>query len=163
MEPVQQAPPCRDAVRADLPPQRQLPVAHQALFAGRYGEAVIPAERVIDPGPIPYTNIELYLDPDLEHALREEGLDPTVTTYRLIEMPLRSISDTASMPWPRMSTIYVDAIKSGQQFPPVVVLRNPHGYWLLDGVNRTQAHWILGTETIRAYELILTEHDTGTS
>jgi hypothetical protein len=118
---------------------------------------------VIDPGPIRYVDVAPYLDPDLEHALREKGLDPAVTTYRLIEIPLRSISDTAHMPWPRMSTIYVDAIKAGQQFPPVVVFRNPYGCWLLDGANRMQAHWILGTETIRAYELILTEHDTGTS
>jgi hypothetical protein len=123
---------------------------------------VIPDERVIDPGPIPYADIELYLDPDLEHALSEQGPDPAVTTYRLTEIPLRSISDTARMPWPRMSTIYVDAIKAGQRFPPVVVFRNPHGCWLLDGVKRTHAHWILGTETIRAYELILAEHDTGT-
>jgi hypothetical protein len=70
---------------------------------------VTPAETVIDPGPIAYARIDLCGDPDLEHALREEGLDPQATTYRLIEVPLSSISDTASMPWPRMGTAYVDA------------------------------------------------------
>lgn len=75
---------------------------------------VTPAETVLAPGPIPYARIDLYGDPDLEHALREEGLDPQATTYRLIEIPLSSITDTASMPWPKMGTVYVDAIRSGQ-------------------------------------------------
>jgi hypothetical protein len=77
---------------------------------------VTPAETVFDPGPIPYALIGLYGDPDLEHALREEGLDPQATTYRLIEIPLSAINDTASMPWPRMGTAYVDALRSGQEF-----------------------------------------------
>lgn len=111
-------------------------------------------ETVIDPGPIPYARIDLYGDPDLEHALREEGLHPQATSYRLIEIPLSSITDTASMPWPRMGTAYLNAIRSGQEFPPIVVLRRQHGWSLLDGVNRTHAHWVLGTVTIRAYELV---------
>jgi hypothetical protein len=41
---------------------------------------VTPAETVLDPGPLPYARIDLYGDPDLEHALREEGLDPQATT-----------------------------------------------------------------------------------
>jgi hypothetical protein len=53
---------------------------------------------VLDPGPIPYAPIGLYGDPDLEHALTEEGLDPQATTYRLIEIPLSAINDTVSMP-----------------------------------------------------------------
>lgn len=113
-----------------------------------------PAEKVLDPGPIPYARIDLFGDPDLEHALREEGLEPQATTYRLIEIPLSSITDTASMPWLRMGTAYVDAIRSGQQFPPVVVFRGKNGWGLLDGVNRTHAHWVLGTARIRAYELL---------
>jgi hypothetical protein len=112
------------------------------------------AETVIDPGPIPYANIDLYGDPDLEHALVEEGLDPQATSYRLIEIPLRSIVDTASMPWSRMGRAYVDALKAGQQFPPIVVFRNQHGWVLLDGVNRTHAHWVLQTASIRAYDLL---------
>lgn len=112
------------------------------------------AERVLDPGPILYADIELYGDPDLEHGLRHSGFEPELTTYRLIEIPLSLISDTASMPWPRMGTGYVDALKAGQEFPPVVVFRNPRGWWLLDGANRTHAHWVLGTARIRAYDLL---------
>lgn len=112
------------------------------------------AEKVLDPGPIPYARIDLFGDPDLEQALREEGLDPQATTYRLIEIPLSSITDTASMPRPRISSAYVDAIRSGQEFPPVVVSRGQHGWGLLDGANRTHAYWTLGTASIRAYELL---------
>jgi len=120
-----------------------------------YLDLVPPPERVLDPGPIAYTDIDLYGDPDLEHALRQEGLDPQTTTYRLIEIPLTSINDTSTMPWPRMSTIYVDAVKAGQQFPPIVVFRGRRGWWLLDGVNRTQAYYVLGIGTVRAYELLI--------
>lgn len=112
------------------------------------------AATVLDPGPIPYVRIDLYGDRDLEHALREEGLDPQAATYRLIEIPLSSITDTASMPWPRMGTAYVDALRSGQEFPPIVVFRNRRGWSLLDGANRTHAYWVLGTASIRAYELL---------
>jgi hypothetical protein len=59
------------------------------------------------------------------------------------------------MPWPRMSTIYVDAIKAGQRFPPIVVFRSQRGWGLLDGVNRTQAYYLLGIGTVRAYELLI--------
>ena len=40
------------------------------------------------------------------------------------------------MPWPKMGTAYLDAIRSGQQFPPIVVFKNQRGWSLLDGVNR---------------------------
>lgn len=109
---------------------------------------------MLDPGPIPYALIDLYGDPDLELALREEGLDPQATTYRLIEIPLSAITDTASMPGRRMGTAHVDALRSGQEFPPVVVLRNQGGWSLLDGVNRTPAHWVVETASIRAYDLL---------
>jgi hypothetical protein len=115
---------------------------------------VTAAEKVLNPGPIPYARIDLFGDPDLEHALREEGLDPQATSYRLIEIPVGSIRDTASMPWPRMGTAYIDAIRAGREFPPIVVSRGQHGWSLLDGVNRTHAHWVLGTVSIRAYELL---------
>jgi hypothetical protein len=58
------------------------------------------------------------------------------------------------MPWPKMGTAYVDAIRSDQQFPPIVVFKIQRGWSLLDGVNRTHAHWVLGTAIIRAYELL---------
>ena len=112
------------------------------------------AEKVLDPGPIAYADIDLYGDPDLEHALREEGLDPQATTYRLIEIPLSSIDMVRSTSWGRMGTAYIDALKAGQQFPPIVVFRNRQGWSLLDGVNRTHAHWVVGTPSIRAYDLL---------
>jgi hypothetical protein len=59
-----------------------------------------------------------------------------------------------SMSWGRMGTAYIDALKAGQQFPPIVVFRNRQSWSLLDGVNRTHAHWVLGTPRIRAYDLL---------
>jgi hypothetical protein len=112
-------------------------------------------ELVLDPGPIAYADIDLYGDPDLELALQQEGLDPQATTYRLIEIPLSSLNDTSTMPWRRMSTIYVEPIKAGQRFPPIVVFRGQQGWWLLDGVNRTHAYFLLGIATVRAYELLI--------
>jgi len=41
-----------------------------------------------------------------------------------------------------MGTAYVDALRSGQEFPPVVVFRRRRGWSLLDGANRTHAHWV---------------------
>jgi hypothetical protein len=106
------------------------------------------------PRPDPLRPHRPYGDPDLELALAEGGLDPEATTYRLIEIPLSSITDTQSMPWPRMGTAYVDALKATQQFLPIVVVRNRRGWSLLDGVNRIHGYWVLGTASIRAYELL---------
>lgn len=111
-------------------------------------------ETVIDPGPIKYQDIELYQDHDLEQALEQNGLDPANTTYRLIEIPLSAIADTKTMPWNHMGTGMIDALRAGAEFPPVVVLATQSGWTLLDGVNRTYAHWTLGCPTIRAYELL---------
>lgn len=111
--------------------------------------------RVLDPGPIRYSDIDLFGDADLEDALRGEGLAPAETTYRLIEIPIRSITDTASMPWPAMGTEYADALRAGQEFPPIVVIRNQRDWSLLDGAHRTHAHWTLGTATLQAYELLV--------
>ena len=55
-------------------------------------------KRVLDPGPIPYSQTALYRDADLEHGLRHFGRDPDTTFYRLIELPVSAISDSASMP-----------------------------------------------------------------
>jgi hypothetical protein len=88
------------------------------------------------------------------HALREEGLDPQATSYRLIEIPLSSITDTATIRSHRTGPAYIDALRTGQKFPPVVVFRNGRGWSLLDGVNGTHAHWALGIASIRAYDLL---------
>jgi len=117
-------------------------------------------EDVIDPGPIPYAAIELYGDPDLEHGLRHAGFEPDQTTYRLIDIPLKSINDAASMPWPRLGLDLANAIGDGAVLPPIVVMRNyktwavRHTWALLDGVNRTNAYVVLGRERIRAYEVL---------
>jgi hypothetical protein len=115
---------------------------------------MIPRETVLDPGPIPYARMALYGDPDLEHGLREDGFEPDETTYRLIEIPLAAITDTASMPWPHVGTVYVEAVRAGQEFPPIVVRRNARGWGLLDGCNRTHAYWTLGKTSVQAYELL---------
>lgn len=93
----------------------------------------------------------------MEHALREDGFEPDPTTYRLLELPLAAIKDTKifPLPWP-VGRSYIDAVESGQEFPPIVVVRNVRGsgWSLLDGVNRTYAYWTLGKARIRAYELL---------
>lgn len=116
-----------------------------------------PVETVLDPGPIAYAAIALCGDPDLEHALREDGFEPEETTYRLLELPLAAITDTKTLPWPwPAGSSYVEAIEAGQELPPIVVMRNIRGsgWALLDGVNRTYAYWTLGKTSIRAYELL---------
>jgi len=111
-------------------------------------------ENVVDAGPIPYREIALCGDVDLEHGLRHAGFDPVDTMYRLIEIPLIAIQETASMPWRDMGTAYADALKDGQEFPPIVVLRTRDGWALLDGVNRTHAYFMLKRVSIHAYELL---------
>jgi hypothetical protein len=114
---------------------------------------MISPETVLDPGPIPYAEISLKGDADLEHALIETGLKPEETSYRLIEIPLGAITDTASMPW-LTSAAYVDAMNAGQEFRPIVVMRNRRGWSLLDGCHRTHAYLKLGKSSVRAYELL---------
>jgi hypothetical protein len=112
-------------------------------------------EVVLDPGPIAYPAIELHGDPDLEQALTEDGLRPSATCYRLIEIPLQSITDTRWLARREaVRTALMDALEAGAEVPPVVVKRNLNGWGLLDGVNRTYALMRLGRSTIRAYELI---------
>jgi hypothetical protein len=122
---------------------------------------MIPVETVLDPGPIPYAEIAPYDDPDLEHALREDGFEPDKTRCRLLELPLAAITDTKTMPWPwPVGRSYVKAIEAGHEFPPIVVVPNIHGseWGLLDGCNRTYAYWTLGKASILAYELLTGHH-----
>ena len=112
-------------------------------------------EIVLDAGPIPYTEIALYGDPDLENGLRHAGFEPGVTRYRLIEIPLASVSEVRTRSaWTNMSDYYVDEVRAGVDFPPIVVMPNGSGWMLLDGVNRTHAYWVLGRTTVIAYDLI---------
>src|SRR3954468_19057783 len=109
-------------------------------------------ESVLDAGPIPYACILLYGDEDLEHGLRHYGVEPETTSYRLVELCVRSITDTRSMPYRRSDRSLVDAVLAGIRLPPLVVFRHLHaeGWGLLDGVNRTNAFVELGIQTALA-------------
>jgi hypothetical protein len=113
-------------------------------------------EHVLEAGPIPYARIVLYGDADLEHGLRHYGVEPNATSYRLIEVPVASVTDTASMPHPRWDRSFVDLVRPGVELPPIVVFRNwrGSGWGLLDGLARTHALMECGVERTRAYELI---------
>ena len=113
-------------------------------------------EIVLDPGPIPYAQIALAGDPDLEHGLRHYGVEPSTTTYRLIDIPVDAVSDARIMPYARWRPgAMVEAVDAGVELPPIVVYRNRDRSWsLLDGVNRTHAYLFRRVARTRAYELI---------
>jgi hypothetical protein len=58
---------------------------------------MIGVEIVLEAGPIPYQEIPLHGDPDLEHGLRHAGFEPEATWYRFIEIPLDAIGDVRTM------------------------------------------------------------------
>jgi hypothetical protein len=116
---------------------------------------MIGVEIVLDAGPIPYQEIPLYGDPDLEHGLRHAGFEPEATWYRFIEIPLDAIGDVRTMSGRQhMGRTYIDELRAGVEFPPIVVMPTRSGWTLLDGVNRTYAYWVLGRVTVRAYDLL---------
>jgi len=116
---------------------------------------LVPSERVIEAGPISYERMVLCGDPDLEHGLRHAGHEPSETAYRLIEIPVSAIADTRMMAhWRHPSDMYVEAMKAGDEFPPIVVMRAGIGWTLIDGVHRTFAAWTLRRERMVAYELL---------
>ena len=97
----------------------------------------------------------------MERAIEHYGVRVEDATYRLLEIETASILETrrfsnrrSGRP-PRRDIL--EALRAEGQLPPIVVYRtngNPEAFGLLDGVNRTYAHWFLGIPTIRAYELI---------
>lgn len=111
----------------------------------------------MDPGPTPLSAIERFDNPDVETALRNEGLDPAIATFRLVDVSLADLQDVRWFPGPvRWGSFMVDALRAGASLPPIVIVANgetngPFG--ILDGLNRTHAHWVLGRQSIRAYEL----------
>jgi len=117
------------------------------------------AVKILDPGPIPHAEIERFDDPDIEAALKHEGCNPDRVTYRLVEIALDELYDTRWFPGPRpWDTSMVDALTGGASLPPVIVIAGREGgYGLIDGLNRTYAHWVLRRSTIRAYELLNVE------
>jgi hypothetical protein len=49
---------------------------------------------------------------------------------------------------------YLELLKSGKEFPPIVVLNqstNRYAYFLIDGFHRTWAYRNQGIETVKAY------------
>jgi len=113
---------------------------------------------VIDPGPIPLDAIQRFDDPGVETALEHGRRDPATATFRLVELSLTDLEDVRWLPGPHAwGTYMVDALRAGDPLPPVVIVASPRGeslFELLDGLNRTHAHWLLGRQSIRAYELL---------
>jgi hypothetical protein len=79
--------------------------------------------------------------------------DSRSTEWEFQEVAARHFGETSRKA--RVGTSYVAALKRGHQFPPIVVFPNQRGWCLLDGVNRTHAYVLLGTQRVRAYELLL--------
>ena len=116
---------------------------------------------VLDSGPIAFADIERYDDPDVESAVENYGVSPEASVYRLLRIDVSKILETRWFAGAMRGIIVrpdlADAITSGKPVPPVVVYRakdDSEWFGLLDGVNRTFAHWLLGVPTIRAYELL---------
>jgi hypothetical protein len=112
--------------------------------------------RLIDAGPIRHADIDRYDDSDIESALVGAGYDSADAKYRLIEVDVSEIEDTASFPLEWTPTTTMEALQRGEALPPVVVVRTDpkRGLGLIDGLNRAYAHWAVGPPTMRAYELL---------
>jgi hypothetical protein len=93
------------------------------------------------------------INDSIGHGLRQVGLEPSLTVHRLIEIPLKSIVDATSMPWPRPGIELTNAIHGGVAVPPVVVMRSTdRGWGLLDG--GANAYAVLGRQRILGYEVL---------
>ena len=114
---------------------------------------------VLNEGPILHIDIESYDDPGLDAALEAHGVSLATAAYRLLSIEVASILETRSFAQGRWAARHdiVNALNHGKTVPPIVVYRatdNPDVFGLIDGINRTFAHWSLGIPTIRAYELV---------
>ena len=116
--------------------------------------------RVIDAGPIRHAEIERYDDPDIETGLEHGGHHIDHAEYRLIELDVSEIEDTASFPLPWTPRNALEALQRGDALPPVVIVQTDRGrgFGLIDGLNRTYAHWLVGRPRMRAYELLVRGH-----
>ena len=115
------------------------------------------AVTVLSYGPIRHPDIVRYDDPDIETGLEHSGFDVTSVVYRLVEIDLGDMEDTRWFPGHlRPNPEMVEALRRGELLPPVVVVRREgsKSFGLIDGMNRTFAHWVVGLPKIRAYELI---------
>lgn len=116
--------------------------------------------RVIDGGPIRHADIERYDDPDVETGLEQAGYGIESAEYRLIELDVSEIESTASFPFDWTPTQLLATVRRGESVPLVVVVRTDRGrgFGLIDGLNRTYAHWLAGRPTMQAYELLVRGH-----
>jgi hypothetical protein len=122
--------------------------------------------RVIESSPIPHPEIERYDDPDIETGLEQSGRNAAQAEYRLIELDVSEIVDSARFPLNWTPSHKIEALERGETFPPIVVVEmdRGRGFGLIDGLNRTYACWLTGTSTIRAYELLSpTSYSSGVS
>jgi hypothetical protein len=113
---------------------------------------------VLDEGPILHADIERYDDPGLDYSVMDFGASLDSAVYRLLLVDIANILETRGFAHRRLAVRQdiVNALNRGEGVPPIVVYRtsdNPDVFGLLDGVNRTFAHWSIGIPTIRAYEL----------
>jgi hypothetical protein len=122
--------------------------------------AILGLMRVLQAGPIAHADIERYDDPDIETGLEHCGHDTTKTSYRLIELEIGELEDAARFPFDWEPTTILEALARGENVPPIVVIATDRGrgYGLVDGLNRTYAHWLSGRPTIRAYEVLVGSH-----
>jgi hypothetical protein len=117
------------------------------------------AVTVLDPGPISHDELIRYDDPDIETGLEQSGHDSKGATYRLLQLDLDELEEMRWVPdeAARFGTSMTEALRRGEELPPIVVVRTNRGrgFGLIDGLNRTHAHWAAGRESIQAYELLL--------
>src|SRR5437667_212530 len=96
----------------------------------------------------------------IERALVDKYRARRESAPERIEIDLAQLEDTARFPFPWQPTWMAEALRQGEAMPPVVVVQTDRGrgLGLIDGLNRTYAHWLSGKPTIRAYELLLGGH-----
>ena len=117
--------------------------------------------RVLDNGPIQPANIERFDDPDIETGLANTHRSADDAVYRLIELDIDELEDVRNLPFTWTPTYMLEKLRDdSESLPPVVVVQTDrgHGFGLIDGLNRTYAHWLTGRRTIRAYELLVRRH-----
>ena len=113
---------------------------------------------VLDAGPIPHDELIRFDDRDIETGLEQGGYSIEGARYRLVQIDLSELEDMRWVPdeSARFGTSMVEALRRGEEFPPVVVASTDRGrgLGLIDGLNRVHAHWATGRRSIRAYELL---------
>ena len=115
---------------------------------------------VLDPGPILHADIERYDDDHIETGLELLGHDGRSAVYRLLELDATDITDAKGLPYHWKPRHIMERLQRGENPPPIVVAQSDSSdrpFVLIDGFNRTYAHWLAGSR-IRAYELIVRGH-----